>query len=536
MKIIGGLAALALLITVVSLSGRDSARATAYSPTYTVSLTSGAVSANANITITHELDSPQARPATHLSFIPSAFTVANGTAVPTGALVGQLAITASESLSNGPCQSSSLLTYELVDATTNTADTISDTPRIPSASWPGFADTTPANGLRDAVDHYPTFLNTLYPGLTPRSRAFGYLTSSEATIYRAANVLVFEPGTTLPGISPLSASLGYIVAIVLQDPTAPAATSTISDTCTLYRVIRQEQGLTGNNPDTAANEGGVVYRTNPAANGTHVFLDYSRSSRDFDFDGFENAIDSCPTVSTPTWNPRASDPIYDVDGDGLAGQDDLGQANEQLLAGSGCDPTPLTASSDHDGDGYSNRQDNCPLIANGIAQDNQADPDLDGIGNACDVLDNLADGHIHENCVTQNVVIGSGGSPATPACPDLVTDDDNDGYSNADEVLITTNSEDPCGTTAWPPDITSVGPPDTTNKVNLPDLQSFILPVRRLGTSPGDGNFSVRWDLVPGPGIFPKYINVADLQSMTFTIFAMLGNVRAFNGPTCPYP
>ena len=48
--------------------------------------------------------------------------------------------------------------------------------------------------------------------------------------------------------------------------------------------------------------------------------------------------------------------------------DDPAQSGEQLKAGTGCDPTPLTANNDQDGDGFLNRQDNCPLAANLAAQ------------------------------------------------------------------------------------------------------------------------------------------------------------------------
>ena len=47
-----------------------------------------------------------------------------------------------------------------------------------------------------------------------------------------------------------------------------------------------------------------------------------KNRRDFDNDGIENQLDSCPYVSTPGWDPRISDPINDFDGDGIPGRDD----------------------------------------------------------------------------------------------------------------------------------------------------------------------------------------------------------------------
>ncbi len=122
----------------------------------------------------------------------------------------------------------------------------------------------------------------------------------------------------------------------------------------------------------------------------------------------------------------------------------------------------------------------------------------------------------------------------------LSSDCDGDGYTGTAEQhvfnLAMNRDQQTCGTTNWPPDISAVAfPLNSLNKVNLPDLQSFILPTRRLETSPGDTNFDVRWDLVPGATFpFVKHINLADLQSMTFVLPRFLGGAtRAFNGPFC---
>jgi hypothetical protein len=526
--------ALALLIMA---GASDSVRATTFAPSLSVSLSSSAPSANANITASRELDSPQSRDARHISFIPGAFGVAAGADVPNGAIVGQLALEDAESTSNGPCSNASFFTYDLLDASTNTADAVADSPRIPSGSWPGFADAN-ANSLPDAVDKYPNFLKNVYPGLTPRARAYGSLPASEAGINRVVNLLTFEPGTNLPGMSPMPAALGYIVVLVRQDPTAPPVSSTISAVCTMSRYIRQDNGLTSNNLNTPANEGGVVFRTNPAANGTYAFVDYGQSARDFDGDGIENSLDTCPTVSTPTYNPRFADPLNDPDGDGIPGKDDPAPG-EQLQAGTGCDPTPLCLSpcvpnSDHDGDGYLNRQDNCPLVPNGVLQDNQADADGDGIGDACDVVVSAGDGHLHEVCVVDQESIGTGGTPSTPACPVFVPDQDNDGFSATVELHVGTNPNVPCGQTGWPADLVSTGM--STNDIDISDLASFVAPVRRLNTSPGDEPaFNKRWDLVPGSSGLGEHINITDLAAITTLYPPMLEGPRAYGGPPCPY-
>jgi len=119
-------------------------------------------------------------------------------------------------------------------------------------------------------------------------------------------------------------------------------------------------------------------------------------------------------------------------------------------------------------------------------------------------------------------------------------DCDGDGFTGEAEALIFSGAgsldQDPCGTDGWVLEFDSGSPPDSANKINIRDLQTFILPVRRIGTSPGDGGFDVRWDLDPGPGVFGTDINVADLQKMVFSFPAMFGGAtRAFNGPVCPW-
>lgn len=88
-------------------------------------------------------------------------------------------------------------------------------------------------------------------------------------------------------------------------------------------------------------------------------------------------------------------------------------------------------------------------------------------------------------------------------------------------------------------DFAAGGIPDSTNRLNVVDLTSFLAPVRRLDTSPGHSNFDQRWNLVPGRGLFANWIAVNDLTALLAgpTGFPpMLGGAKAFNGPSCPFP
>jgi len=109
-------------------------------------------------------------------------------------------------------------------------------------------------------------------------------------------------------------------------------------------------------------------------------------------------------------------------------------------------------------------------------------------------------------------------------------------YSEAG-FSIGTGPLDPCGTNAWPLDLASGGVPDSTNRVTITDLTSFLAPIRRLDSSPGRPSFSSRWDLVPGHGLFTNWIVINDLTSLLAGPTGsppMLGGARAFNGPVCP--
>ena len=181
---------------------------------------------------------------------------------------------------------------------------------------------------------------------------------------------------------------------------------------------------------------------------------YSQSEGDADGDGIENDMDLCPYTPDPLWNPRAvctgSPPSQpgDADCDGLPDT---------------CDPDPNVANPDQDGDGYNNRQDICPAVANGCntsfchptifnpAWDNQSDtdwlvlsadlgPSPDSIGDACDGVE---DGAVTP-CSSADGIDNGGDTLIDGNDPDCIpfmdkgevgecrnsTDDDGDTYVN----------------------------------------------------------------------------------------------------------
>ena len=124
----------------------------------------------------------------------------------------------------------------------------------------------------------------------------------------------------------------------------------------------------------------------------------------------------------------------------------------------------------------------------------------------------------------------------TPAPSDL----DGDGFTNAIELTIATNLAGDCGdfdmtkpgnpSKNWPADLAAGA---SANKVDLADVLSFISPVRRINTSPGDEGYDLRWDLSPGAGAFPETINLQDLTTVITVTAPMFAGARAFGGPSC---
>jgi len=207
-------------------------------------------------------------------------------------------------------------------------------------------------------------------------------------------------------------------------------------------------------------------------------------------------------------------------------------------AGSTSEFSSPFACADDDGDAICNSGDNCPTTTN----PSQADLDGDLMGDACDTEDD-GDGFTDE------------AEAGTPLCSNAVNDDSfddavvNDGcpggpaqagtYSEA-QFKIGTGSLDPCGNNGWPADLFSQ-PPFSANKLTVQDITSFLAPVYRMNSNPGEAGFDPRWDLIPGKGILAKFINIQDLvaiipSSTTTTARPLMFNGQPAYNQTCPYP
>ena len=301
-----------------------------------------------------------------------------------------------------------------------------------------------ANNLPDAVDKYPDFLTRMLPGVTPRARFFGQASVAGSAV--SMNFVVLEPGATIPVLGALDATWGYPSVSILNnngDPGATAAPGAITDFCTPLSTTIKTFGKSLDNDATSVDESGATIQTNPANGGTYTFRSRNVSQYDADDDNIENGLDTCPyAVNVGDYAVAGSG---DQDNDGI---DDV------------CDPTPTETKVDEDDDAYTNRGDNCPLVANGVDPDNQKDQDADSIGDACDQNPTTPDGGSAspvDITVTSDVTIAGGAPPAetqTPAATGTVISSPPAGTSTAVATPTKTATVAPTATpapTAVPP-------------------------------------------------------------------------------------
>ena len=419
-----------------------------------------------------------------------------------GDVIGTLSSDTNLGLTNTPCSGFLIVTFVFINASTNNsasnvvngsnqyeadaggiqspllkdvyvvaADDIQNGNDVSgSASAASAPSVTPANGIPAHVERYPYYLNTIFDpdgplGATlpvaPMARySGGQVVAGTSVILTLLN---FAPGAlnAFNAPHPLAdlddANLGYTSVSVLQDPTRPPTTGSITDFCAPLLVntvvFGESRGnvCNGNaappcNTDVAISNPAVGLPTtrvryqNPSTVGTHYYGGFHNSLRNSDGDAYENALDTCP-YAVNTENPK-SDGGPDAD-----------------MLDSVCDPGPAAPNNNQDGDSsptggaWSNAQDNCPLVANTTNAQDELDfslqsstnpeasrrprggPESDTLGNECDAaevacganVDDDADTLVNDGCATV------GGAVAETTCTfstSAEVDNDLDGYPN----------------------------------------------------------------------------------------------------------
>jgi hypothetical protein len=385
-----GLAA-ALAVSLLWMGGHG-ARADSHNPSVTVSLSNPAADSPTDLREESHLPAGDVSNSFIIAFEPTAYQITPSAEFNLGGRAGTLDMVLQAGLMNGPCNTPMTLHFDMLNATTDKSGTVT--------YEDGFKDSN-GDGNPDFIDMYPDFNDRVLGPAQPYWRQVGIADVSGTKLL--LQWLGYEPGATLRGRT-LDPALGEPNTGLLNntgDPQAVPAPSAVTDTCSPTDSTWVSFGT--------APDGTVLFKT-PKEPGTYTRKVLYVGQRDADGDGHENNLDPCPLTADADWDPRAASAVGpgDADGDGLP---------------SSCDPDDNKANADEDGDGYSNRGDNCPLVANGVAAGgNQKDSDLDGIGDTCDPHPNDADseGEAPEVTLSQDMTITAAAATppaATPTAP-----------------------------------------------------------------------------------------------------------------------
>jgi hypothetical protein len=387
------------LIAIVLVSSPSDTYAGTFAPSLEITVDQNEPETPTGFTSSFGIGNEDTNFAAVVSYLPPDWGIVHGNDIPIAADVGTLDAQATLGLIGSACNQVLPVHFDFKNSSIDLGDTVSFDD-VDDNGTQDFAEDKDDDGEYDSVTKYPEFLLRVLDNedtgepLQPIRRSSGI--AIVAGIPVLLQFLIFPPGTVIDEDLPSEESYGWPSVTVLQnagDPDIEPEPGPITDFCAPLETTNITFGETP--------EGDPLF-ISPKA-GTHTFTTVSFGQRDADNDGFENSLDTCP-FETNVGSPKVT-LDGDLDNDGLD---------------AACDPNddPATGgvNSDEDADGYLNRQDNCPLVPNGENDEsNQADDDLDQIGDVCDTDPMVADGELSYSELSVDVEFGdptgAGGAP-----------------------------------------------------------------------------------------------------------------------------
>src|SRR3972149_5807649 len=119
LRMVGTVLALAAVITIIgALAGSDAARAQGFRPTASLTLSNPTPDAGSDLESAFAVPKPNLQFGGTVNFTPRQWVVARDADIPDGAIVAQLTSNATLGLIGGACNSSLLVGFDMLDATT----------------------------------------------------------------------------------------------------------------------------------------------------------------------------------------------------------------------------------------------------------------------------------------------------------------------------------------------------------------------------------------------------------------------------------
>ena len=216
----------AVLAFVLVLGAKDQANAGTFEPSLTVTVGTPEPETTSDYSVDFGIGRDDVNFAAVIAFIPPDWGVVPGDQMDIGTPVGSLSSQATLGLLNSACNQSLPVAFEFFNSSINTTDTVSFLDEDES-NTADYAEDEDGDGIANAIQKYPEFLNRLFPDLQPIRRSAGI--TLVAGIPVLLQFLIFEPGTVineaLPADAPQSLFFRTLVTRTRSRSRVPSLTS-----------------------------------------------------------------------------------------------------------------------------------------------------------------------------------------------------------------------------------------------------------------------------------------------------------------------